>query len=91
VTGGHNTIARLAHAWPVIAYLFGELLANRVRSYAARLTAAQAHSTPRAPAAAPTSPGMPPVAMEPAEVHAFRAAQAELRKTSRLPALNAKA
>ena len=37
VTGGHNTIARLAHAWPVVAYLLGELLANRVRMYAARL------------------------------------------------------
>lgn len=42
VTGGHNTVARLAHAWPVIAYLLGELLANRVRSFAARLVAAEA-------------------------------------------------
>lgn len=42
VTGGHNTVARLAHAWPVIAYLLGELLANRVRSFAAQLVAAQA-------------------------------------------------
>lgn len=37
VAGGHNAIARVAHAWPVVAYLLGELLANRVRSYAARL------------------------------------------------------
>ena len=34
VAGGHNTVARFAHAWPVLAYLFGELLANRVRAYA---------------------------------------------------------
>lgn len=77
ITGGHNTIAKIAHAWPVIAYLFGELLANRVRAYAARLMAAQSHSAPRPPAAvavqpapttpvvvpdaAPVSPGMPPV------------------------------
>ena len=37
VTGGHNLIARLAHAWPIAAYLLGEILANRVRMYAARL------------------------------------------------------
>jgi hypothetical protein len=40
ITGGHNAIARIAHAWPVVAYLLGELLANRVRTYAARLIAA---------------------------------------------------
>jgi uncharacterized protein DUF2637 len=39
VAGGHNTIARVAHAWPVVAYLLGELLAGIVRSYAARLAA----------------------------------------------------
>ncbi len=80
--------ARRARVWPVNTCLFGELLANRVRSYAARLTAGQAHATPHAPAAAPTSPGMPPVDVEPAGVLAFRRAQAELRRTSRLPALN---
>jgi hypothetical protein len=42
VSGAHNRIAALAHAWPVVAYLFGELIANRVRSYAARLVAAEA-------------------------------------------------
>lgn len=41
VTGGHNPIGRAAHAWPVIAYLCGEMLANRVRAYAARLAAQQ--------------------------------------------------
>lgn len=39
LAGGHNPIARAAHAWPVVAYLLGELLANRVRAYAAKLAA----------------------------------------------------
>ena len=38
VAGGHGTVAKASHAWPVVAYLLGELLANRVRAYAARLT-----------------------------------------------------
>lgn len=38
VAGGHGIVAKLSHAWPVVAYLLGELLANRVRAYAARLT-----------------------------------------------------
>lgn len=46
LTGGHNGIARAAHAWPVLAYLLGELLANRVRTYAHRLQAAAAPATP---------------------------------------------
>lgn len=45
VAGGHNTIARIAHAWPVVAYLLGELLSNRVRSYAARLAMTVAEGT----------------------------------------------
>lgn len=90
VTGGHNTIARLAHAWPVVAYLLGELLANRVRAFAARLTAAQASTTaaPRPPANAPVSPGMPALIVDTPEAIAFREASARLRRTSALPALN---
>lgn len=42
VTGAHDVIAAIAHAWPVLAYLLGELLANRVRAYAARVVAAPA-------------------------------------------------
>jgi len=38
---------------------------------------------------APVSPGMPPVHADSAQALAFREAQAELRKTSRLGALNA--
>jgi|SRR4051794_9144831 hypothetical protein len=37
VTAGHNLGARLAHAWPVIAYLLAELIANRIRQYVAVL------------------------------------------------------
>jgi hypothetical protein len=48
-----------------------------------------AHSTPTAPAAAPVSPGMPPAELDTAEAIAFRAAQQELRRTSKLAALNA--
>lgn len=87
LAGGHNPIARLAHAWPVLAYLLGELIANRVRAYAARLQAAEADKTPQPPAAAPVSPGQPPAELEPPEVLAFREAQAELRRTSRLAGL----
>jgi hypothetical protein len=35
-------IQAAGHAWPVIAYLLGELLANRVRAFAERLQATQA-------------------------------------------------
>jgi hypothetical protein len=89
VTGGHNTIARLAHAWPVVAYLLGELLANRVRAFAARLAAAQLE-----PAMVSTSQSRPrtePVADSPQAI-AFREAQAQaaFRRASKLPALNGK-
>lgn len=42
LTGGHDVVSSSAHAWPVVAYLLAELLANRVRSYAAKLEAAEA-------------------------------------------------
>lgn len=34
-----TAIEGAAHAWPVAAYLMGELLANRVRAYAAKMVA----------------------------------------------------
>lgn len=34
----HNAVQGMAHAWPVAAYLMGEVLANRVRAYAAKMT-----------------------------------------------------
>jgi hypothetical protein len=41
VAGGHNIVSRAGHAWPVIAYLLAEGIANRVRNFAARVRAAQ--------------------------------------------------
>jgi hypothetical protein len=89
VTGGHNTIARLAHAWPVIAYLLGELLANRVRAFAARLAAAQLE--PATASAPDFRPRTEPVVDTP-EAIAYRQAQAQasFRRASALPALNGK-
>jgi hypothetical protein len=50
VAGGHGIVAKAAHAWPVVAYLLGELLANRVRAYAARLTTEPVGTQTAAPA-----------------------------------------
>lgn len=86
VTGGTNAIAKIAHAWPVVAYLLGELLANRVRAFAARLAAAQ--QEPATLSAPQSRPGPGPVIDTPEEI-AFRQAQA-FRRTSALPALNGK-
>ena len=54
-----------------------------------KLRDAEQHNPPHAPAAVPVSPGMPPAEQydEPAAL-AYREAAAELRKSSRLPALN---
>jgi hypothetical protein len=41
VWDAHTGIQAAGHAWPVIAYLLGELLANRVRAFAERLMATQ--------------------------------------------------
>ena len=51
LAGGKNPIERAAHAWPILAYLAGELLANRVRAYAARLAAADEAAARRSAAA----------------------------------------
>jgi hypothetical protein len=64
-------------AWPPIALL----VVVEIMMRPGRSMDEQPHN-------APTSPGMPPAELEPAEVLAFRAAQQELRRTSRLPALN---
>lgn len=70
-------------AWPPVALL----IAVEIMTRPGKPIESQQHAAPHAPAAAPTSPGMPPVG-DTAEALAFRAAQAELRKTSSLPALN---
>lgn len=65
VTGGHNLVARLAHAWPVIAYLLAELIANRIRMFVAKIQAAQAAAAAPAPVvvAAPRADVTPAVAV----------------------------
>jgi hypothetical protein len=73
--------SKIVHAGMVAIYAMAELVASKVRVTAE-------HNSPRAPAAAPTSPGMPPLEAEPAEVLAFREAQRELRRTSKVHALN---
>ncbi len=89
---GANFIASTAHVWVVAAYLAAEYVRGWVKGYRAALEdgfgETTKHNGPHAPAAVPVSPGYPPVEAEPAEVLAFRAAQAELRRTSSLPALN---
>lgn len=65
VTGGHNLVARLAHAWPVIAYLLAELIANRIRMFVAKIQAAEAAAAAPAPVvvAAPRADVTPAVAV----------------------------
>ena len=54
-------IQAAGHAWPVIAYLLGELLANRVRAFAERIAATQAAAA--APVIAPVAIPTPQVAV----------------------------
>lgn len=82
VATARNIVQVVVGIWTVAAYIIAELFVGKMERKQA------SHQVPQAPAAAPTSPGMPPVEVEPDEVLAFRRAQAELRKTSRLPALN---
>ena len=60
VTSGHNIGARLAHAWPVVAYLLAELIANRIRQYVATIEAQAAAAA--APAPAPAADVTPAIA-----------------------------
>lgn len=63
VWDAHSGIAAVAHAWPVFAYLLGELLANRIRAFAERLIAAKA--TDAAPAPVVVTPAPAPVIATP--------------------------
>lgn len=47
MAGGHNWVARIAHAWPVVAYLLAEGIANRIRNFAARIEADMPQSVPQ--------------------------------------------
>ena len=82
---GSTTGSKIVHAAMVLIYLLAELVSSRVGGKVEEETTTK---TPAAPAAAPTSPGLPPVQAEPSEVLAYRAAAEQLRKTSSLPALN---
>jgi Protein of unknown function (DUF2637) len=72
-------------AWPPVALL----IAVEIMARPGRPKSTPSQPVPHAPAAVPQSPGMPPALIDSAEALAFRRAQAELRRTSRLPALNA--
>ncbi len=72
-------------AWPPLALLVVvEIMTRPGRPNNGQVQ----HSAPHAPAAAPTSPGMPPVVADTAEALAYRRAAAELRRTSKLAAFN---
>lgn len=87
VWDAHSPIAAVAHAWPVVAYLLGELLANRVRAFAERLQASQAASvTPiviPAPVVAPVQVAAPlPTATVRTRTHKAPTAAPTTRRTS---------
>lgn len=71
---GSTLGSKVVHAAMVLIYLLAELVASRVRTE-------QPHN-------APVSPGTAPAPLDTPEEISFRAAQRELRKTSRLPSLN---
>lgn len=83
VATARNIVQVVVGVWTVAAYIIAELFVGKMER-----KSASPHNPPQAPAAAPVSPGMPAIEAEPAEVLAFRAAQNELRRTSKLPALN---
>lgn len=45
MAGGHNWVSRIGHAWPVIAYLLAEGIANRLSIFAARIESEQSDSS----------------------------------------------
>jgi len=56
VMGADNAVAAIGHAWPVLAYLLAEMLASRVRAFAARIQAAEdAKNAPRPVVAIPVT------------------------------------
>ena len=80
IAGAHPTLlGRAVAAWPALALLLVvEMLSRKGK---AQLEAERS-------ARVPVSPGMPPLEVEQPEHLAFRAAQAELRRTSALAALD---
>lgn len=47
MAGGHNWVSRIGHAWPVVAYLLAEGIANRLTIFAARIESDQDSSVPQ--------------------------------------------
>ncbi len=76
----HNLVQVVVGVWTVAAYIIAELFVGKMQ--------AKPTSHP-VPHNAPTSPGYPPLIVEAPEALAYRDAAAELRRTSRLGALNA--
>jgi len=85
VATARNVVQVVVGVWTVAAYIIAEGFVNKMEKKST------SHQVPQAPAAAPTSPGMPPVMVDTAEALAFRQAQAEFRKTSSLAGLNGSA
>lgn len=82
VWDANSGISAAAHAWPVIAYLLGELLANRIRAFAERLIAAKAAAPVAvvAPVAIPTPQVAVPLPM--ATTTTRKAAPTPARRTT---------
>lgn len=68
MAGGHNWVSRVGHAWPVVAYLLAEGIANRIRNFAARLES-EGSAVPQiqetAPLAATATVGKPTTVRKP--------------------------
>jgi len=76
--------SKIVHAAMVLIYMLAELVSSRVGAGEAK-----EGTTVKVPTSAPVSPGTAPAPLDAPEAIAFREAQRELRKTSRLPSLNA--
>lgn len=86
LTGGASTAAnfiagqtlgsKVVHGGMVVLYLLAEWIAAQVKAPA------------ETPHNAPTSPGMPPIEVEPEETIRYREAVEQMRRESRLAALN---
>lgn len=80
---GANLGSKIVHSAMVLIYMLAELVSSRVGA-----GKTETHTAPHAPAAAPVSPGTVPAPLDTAAEIAFREAQRELRKTSRLAGMN---
>ena len=84
IYAGENIGERAYGALLVVAFLLLENHATKLRAKVAPVVLTAVDVS----AIAPVSPGMPPAALEPREVLAFRAAQVELRRTGSIPGLD---